>query len=408
MEPYKPLIILALSIFSCFATSAQENNAVAEKTTPKEFSIPASPVFDLMGVSPAQVTNLSDIKDFKVDWSFKSWKVSPNLALQAQPVWELFYNRKSLEKYRRASPFMRLLSTLDISMGTVQNEENDRRIGFAAKISLFRKRDPLMANLYEDLETKYKEEAVKLNDDIKLLQKQLDTSSNILKKPELRQQLQQLETQYFSINTRRQQEINERVKIYNSEYWNNSYLNIAFGDIYTYQTDSAGSLKKLRVNRNTASGIWLNGGTSISRKLFLSGLIRSSFYEDQLSFLLEDLNSGEQTPQEAIAKNTLFSLGANLRYGGPIYTFFIELLHERKTLKTASEALNDVFEAPSGFKIIGETVNWNAVQPYTVNIGGDWRISRNVIINYGIRCLMDKRFKTTSFTPVVNLACMMR
>jgi hypothetical protein len=64
MEPYKPLIILALSIFSCFGTSAQENNAVAEKTTPKEFSIPASPVFDLMGVSPVQVTNLSDYSKY--------------------------------------------------------------------------------------------------------------------------------------------------------------------------------------------------------------------------------------------------------------------------------------------------------------------------------------------------------
>jgi hypothetical protein len=401
-------ILLTLLVFVVNTTTAQEKTSVAEKTTPKEFSIPASPVFDLMGVSPAQVTNLSDIKDFKVDWSFKSWKVSPNLALQAQPVWELLYNRKSLEKYRRASPLMRMLSTLDVSMGTVQNEENDRRIGFAAKITLFRKRDPMMANMYDDIEIKYKEEALKVDQDIKAMQAQLDTTVNILQKPALREQLQQLESQYFTINSRRTAEINERVKIYNTEYWNNSYLNIAFGDIYTYQTDSAGTLKKLRVNRNTASGVWLNGGFSLSKKLFLSGLLRSSFYEDQLDFLLENNDTGEQTPQQAIAKNTLFSLGANIRYGGPIYTFFLELLHERKALKTAGQALNDVFEAPAGFKIIGETVKWNAVQPYTINVGGDWRISRNVIINYGIRGLMDKKFKTTSFTPVVNIACMMR
>lgn len=406
MKPF--LLSFAFSALIGCSASAQEKNVVAEKTTPKEFSIPASPVFDLMGVSPAQITNLSDIKDFKVDWSFKSWKVSPNLALQTQPIWELLYNRKSLEKYRKASPAMRFLSTLDLSMGTVQNEENDRRIGFAAKITLFRKRDPLMANMYEDIEIRYKEEGMKVDQQIKILQQQLDTTSNILLKPELRVQLQQLETQYFTINSRRQREINERVQIHNNEYWNNSYLTLAYGDIFTYQTDSAGSLKKLKVNRNTASGIWLNGGLSISKKLFLSGLIRSSFYEDQLDFMLENNETGEQTPQQSIAKNTLFSLGANIRYGGPIYTFFIELLHERKALKTATQALNDVFEAPEGFSIIGETVKWNAVQPYTVNVGGDWRISRNVIINYGIRCLMDKKFKTTSFTPVVNIACMMR
>lgn len=407
MKPTLSILLTTFSLIS-FSAAAQQTNAVNEKTSPKEFSIPASPVFDLMGVSPAQVTNLSDIKDFKVDWSFKSWKVSPNLALQAQPVWELFYNRRSLEKYRKASPIMRLLSTLDVSMGTVQNEENDRRIGFAAKISLLRKRDPLMANMYDDIEVKYKEETIKADQDIKIVKQQLDTTANILQKPELRAQLQQLESQYFSINSRRQQEINERIKIHNEEYWNNAYLNIAFGDIYTYQTDSTGTLKKLRVNRNTASGIWLNGGFSISKKLFLSGLVRSSFYEDQLDFMLENNDTREQTPQQSIAKNTLFSLGANIRYGGPIYTFFVELLHERKALKTAADALNDVFNPPEGFTIIGETVKWNAVQPYTINVGGDWRISRNVIINYGIRSLMDKNFKTTSFTPVVNIACMMR
>ncbi len=83
MKTTLSILLTSFSLIS-FSAAAQQTNAVNEKTSPKEFSIPASPVFDLMGVSPAQVTNLSDIKDFKVDWSFKSWKVSPNLALQAQ------------------------------------------------------------------------------------------------------------------------------------------------------------------------------------------------------------------------------------------------------------------------------------------------------------------------------------
>src|SRR5207248_7754004 len=90
-------------IFCCFAflASAQKgNDDITSRISPKELSIPAAPVFDLMGVTPSQITRASDIKDFKVDWSFKSWRLSPNLAIQAQPFWELIYNRKDLTRYR--------------------------------------------------------------------------------------------------------------------------------------------------------------------------------------------------------------------------------------------------------------------------------------------------------------------
>lgn len=385
-----------------------QDDSGSNKLSAKEFNIPASPVFDLMGVTPSQVTNLSDIKDFKVDWSFKSWKLNPNLALQAQPVWEILYNRKSLAKYRQAAPFMRMLSTLDVSFGTVQNEDNDRRIGFAAKINLFRKRDPLMADIYTDVEQKFTAEKEAAEEQLKILKQQLDTLTDIIKKPAVREELRLLEEQYFSINNRRKQEINERVKLFNGEHWNTAYLNVAFGKIYTYQTDSSGSLKDLRLNRNTGSGFWLNGGFGISRKIFMSGLIRSSFYEEQLNFLVKDNATAEEFTTEAIAKNILLTLGFNIRYGGPVYTFFAEFIHERKTLSTAVKALNDVFTPPTGTSIVAGTVQWNAVQPYTINIGGDWRINRNLIINYGVRCIMDKNFKTNTFTPVVNIACMMR
>jgi len=54
-----------------------------EKPAPKEFAIPTSPLFDLMGAAPSQVPRTSAIKDFKVDWSFRNWRVNPNLAIQA-------------------------------------------------------------------------------------------------------------------------------------------------------------------------------------------------------------------------------------------------------------------------------------------------------------------------------------
>src|SRR5690349_15139689 len=131
------LIIFSGFLAPSFSKAQSGNSENAGRISPKELSIPPSPVFDLMGVTPSQVNHTNDIKDFKVDWSFKSWKLNPNLAIQSQPIWEMFYNRKDLAKYQQASSFMRRLSSFDVSIGSVQDEANDRRIGFAFKMNLY-------------------------------------------------------------------------------------------------------------------------------------------------------------------------------------------------------------------------------------------------------------------------------
>jgi len=140
----------------------------------------------------------------------------------------------------------------------------------------------------------------------------------------------------------------------------------------------------------------------------LSALVRSSFYEEELTFTVKDENTGDENMQQAIAANRLFTFGVNFRYGGPVFNFFAEFIREAKSLKTPLAALNDVLELPDGKTVITSTVKWDIVHPYTINFGGDWRISRNVILNYGMRCLLDKNFKTISFLPIANISCMMR
>ncbi|MES1224580.1 MAG: hypothetical protein ABUT20_54305, partial [Bacteroidota bacterium] len=143
----KFLTILSATLFLfSHAINGQTEQAVdaAQKLSPRELTIPTSPLFDLMGVAPSQVARTADIKDFKVDWSFKNWRLNPNLAIQAQPVWELFYNRKKLDKYQAASSFQRMMASLDVSLGTVQNELSDRRIGGAVKMNLYKQKDPLL------------------------------------------------------------------------------------------------------------------------------------------------------------------------------------------------------------------------------------------------------------------------
>jgi hypothetical protein len=405
----RPYFFLFAYVCSAFPLLAQQNETNASRFSPKELSIPASPVFDLMGVTSSQINRTSDIKDFKVDWSFKSWKLNPNLAIQSQPVWEMFYNRKDLDRYQAASGFMRHLASLDFSVGTVQDENNDRRIGFAAKLNLIKQKDPLLAkDMYLDIGEKYKTEKKELQQQLNDLKIKLDTTKNILEKPGLRSQIRSVEEQLNSQNSRRMAEINSRAKIFVEENWNASSLDIAFGRVYSYKTDSSGSLKSLRLNRNTGYGGWLNGSLGLGKRFLLSCLFRSSWYKEELEFLIKDMTTGDETSQKAVAQNTLLTMGMNMRYGGSVYTFFVEFLYEKKGLKTPLEALNDAFKAPSNFQVVGSSVKWDVVHPNTLSFGGDWRISRSVIINYGMRCVFDKNWKFKTFTPIATISCMMR
>lgn len=384
-------------------------DAKTGRLSPKEFSIPVSPVFDLMGVTPSQINRTSDIKNFKVDWSFKSWRLNPNLAIQSQPFWELFYNRKDLSKYQSASGFMRKLASLDVSMGTVQNEESDRRIGLAAKLNLIKQKDPLMVrSMYEDIGVRFADEKKSLESRLKELQFKLDTIHNVLEKPGIRAEIKSTEEQLASLNSRRNTEINDRARVFIAEHWNAASLDIAFGRVYTYQSDSAGSLKKLRLNRNTGWGIWLNGALPLGKRWMLSGLVRTTWYEEELEFLLRNTQTLAEQSARAVAENKLYSAGMNLRYGGPLYSFFVEFLYEKKALKTPVQALKEVFTEPANMEVVSSSVKWNVVHPNSLSIGGDWRISQNVIINYGMRWILDVNGKSQAFIPVAGISCMMR
>lgn len=408
---------LLKSAFTCFIFCLLTGAALAQnseynqddKLVPRELAIPTSPLFDLMGVAPSQVARTSDIKDFKVDWSFKNWRVNPNLAIQTQPVWELFYNRKNLEKYQRASAFQRMMASLDLSLGTVLGDNNERRIGGAIKVSLYKQKDPLLKKgVYDDIQKTFAAELVLLAETEKRILKELDTitkPTDLIKK---REDLRENDAKMASFYGRRNAAIQEQAKNYITDNWNAAYVDAAFGKIYSYSTDSVNSLRKLSLNRNTGNGFWLNFGFGLGKRGLVSGLIRTSFYEEELNFSMRDDVTGIDTSLSAIAANRLFTFGINFRYGGPVFNFFAEFIREAKSLKTPIQALNDAFTAPNGKTILTSTVKWDVVQPYIINFGGDWRVGRNLILNYGMRCVLDKNFKTVSFTPIANISCMMR
>lgn len=400
---------LLVAFLVCILNSyGQQTETSAGRVSPKELAISPSPIFDLMAATPTQVTRMADIKDFKVDWSLK-YGVNPNLAIQSQPFWEFFYNRKDLSKYQKASGFMRKLASVDVSLGSIQDDDNYRRIGGAVKLNLYRQKDPLMEKgMYEDIGAKYKEEKEELLLQLKEARQKLDTIKNILEKPALRIQIRSLEDQLNSQNSKRMGEINERAKIFVNEYWNASSLDVAVGRMHTFKSDSSGTFGMKRSNRSSGWGAWLNGNVGIGKQFLLTGLLRSFWYNEQVDFIIKDNITGDETADKTIAKNNLYSMGLNLRYGGAIYTFFVELLYEYKKLSTPIEAVNQNYKVPGNVQIVGSSLKWDEVNPNTLTFGGDWRISQSVIINYGMRCVFDSKWNFKTFTPVATISCMMR
>jgi len=405
--PITPLLLIA-GLVCVTDILAQQTETSAGRVSPKELAISPSPIFDLMAATPTQVTRMADIKDFKVDWSLK-YGVNPNLAIQSQPFWEFFYNRKDLSKYQKASGFMRKLASIDLSLGSIQDDDNYRRIGGAVKLNLYRQKDPLMEKgMYEDIGAKYKQEKEELLLQLKEAKQKLDTITNILEKPALRMQIRSLEDQLNSQNSKRMGEINERAKIFVNEYWNASSLDVAVGRMHTFKSDSSGTFGMKRSNRSSGWGAWLNGNVGIGKQFLLTGLLRSFWYNEQVDFIIKDNITGDETADKTIAKNNLYSMGLNLRYGGAIYTFFVELLYEYKKLSTPIEAVNQNYKVPGNVQIVGSSLKWDEVNPNTLTFGGDWRISQSVIINYGMRCVFDSKWNFKTFTPVATISCMMR
>lgn len=266
----------------------------------------------------------------------------------------------------------------------------------------------MVRSMYEDIGLRFADEKKSLEARLRELQFKLDTIQNVLEKPGIRTEIKSTEEQLASLNSRRNTEINDRARVFIAENWNAASLDIAFGRVYTYQSDSAGSLKKLRLNRNTGWGIWLNGALPLGKRWMLSGLIRTTWYEEELDFLLRNTQTLAEQTAQAVAENKLYSAGMNLRYGGPLYSFFVEFLYEKKALKTPVQALKEVFTEPANMEVVSSSVKWNVVHPNSLSIGGDWRISQNVIINYGMRWILDVNGKSQAFIPVAGISCMMR
>ncbi|MBX7240323.1 MAG: hypothetical protein K1X92_01145 [Bacteroidia bacterium] len=368
MKKYVQFLLLALCVTA--KLQAQSDVSATETVKATEFSIPAAPAYMLLDASSPLVNQPGNIRDFKVDWSLRSYRLQPNLALEGQPLWEIFYNRPDLSRYQKASGFMRTLSTLSLSAGTLQKEisvpidsfttetKTVNQLAVAVKINLYRQHDPLLdEDVYKPSMDEYFTQKEALNTQITALKDSASKTKSYKVKNSLEKEIESLKSQLGSLNITQKEVIKGLRTQYLADKWNTSMVDLAWGKVYNFTRPTLDSLDLM----SSGYGIWANGGYGIGRKGLLSGTMRYT----QIDTL------------------STFAMGANFRYGSPRFNFFAETLYNILQDETAKDK-------------------------FTIAYGGDFRVGNNVIIGYSIRTVYDENLKFRNLIPVANINCLMR
>lgn len=360
-------IFLFCYFFSYFAQAQViVNEATTEIVKATEFSIPSSPAFIMLDASPDRITKPGLPRNFKVDWSLKSYSLSPNLALEAQPIWLLFFDRSPLSKYQKANGLVKMFSTISLSAGTVQRDTINW-LAIAGKMNIYRSRDPLTdRELLDSLN-------LVVGKDEELMQQQLETlkkqhtkvkgkkdTESIKMQTQLNKSIDSLKIELINKQTLRKQTVRDLQQRYVRRHWNTSYLDVAYGKSYKYDKDSKLDSLVLLSERNS---LWVSGSLGLGKNWLLSGMAQYNL----------------------TATSDNYMVGSNLRYssGNNNYNFFVELFRE-------------------GYS---QTPDLNT---FTFAYGGDFKLGRNILLSYAIRTVYTDKLHFKDVAPIANVICLMR
>jgi len=340
----------------------------------------------MLGVTPEVVTRPGYVRDFKVDWRIKNYKVAPDLALEAQPVWLLYYDRHDLDRYRRATSLQKTLSTMSFSFATAKID-NVNHMSTAIKFNIYREKDPIMdkkliAELQREVDWDEFEIIAKMN----RLRDSLDFETDPDYKVVLRDSLVELRTNLKSIRTGQKDKLKSIQEEYVMENWNASMLDVAIGRVWTYNNAGLDSLK----TQGAGFAFWMNGSLRMGDKGQILGLLRYK-------------KSGF---------DSMISLGGAYRYGSPRYNFYAELVYE--TLPDYNNAVlsdEEIFAGNVSYDLGSGWLHYDDSEMrtyWTMAYGGDFMLNKNILLNFALRTKFTSGFKFTQLLPVANLTCLMR
>ena len=402
MKKYVLFALITGGCLFCAALWGQSSLLLDQAAKSTELSIPASPAFTMLNDNvPSRIQRFASLHDFKVDWSVtngqQGYTLSPGIALEAQPIWLMMFDRASASRYHKASPLARMLSTLSVSVGT-QSSNDKNWLAWGAKLNLYRHKDPLndpdFLNALEAATQGDKDSLLlRIKDfekeQIRLDRRKVDYDKNYKM---LEDSILNVQFEIREVERKQSERISEIRETYVQENWNMPYLDVAFGRLLTYAQVSSpisqiisdpvtGLDTTVSVDQNTLKlngegyGVWLSGGIGLGKNVLLSGMVQYGKRPSQLTADIAESMSG----------------GFNLRYGTRRYNFFLEGFLDHNTIKLASFG---------GAELERKT--------YVLTLGGDWRISRNVMLTFGIRQSRDFINKAYFLQPLMNVNCLMR
>ncbi|QJW90584.1 hypothetical protein HNV11_14935 [Spirosoma taeanense] len=399
-------LTLAFSVFiDCLAQNKSPvvKDSIAKATN---FSVPSSAAFNLLDVNPSKINRPGFAKDFKFDWVFNGTQISPNIAIEAQPIWLLFAKNKSYSEIEDFNIVERALYSLDLSLGTAQRKISEtagsmqtsqvQSLAFAAKLNLYSSKNPLYDDGFiknyaprfseeeEKLETEktriegvlngLKKDSSSFANDINILKSSIPVDQ--LKLTQLLAQLAQLTlaiqnhiNQFESIERKLNNIFDREVKAtqafverYEKENWNSTIIDFGYGQVFNYSGDNIGNLQFF----DKGNAFWLSGVIRIGKKHTIFG------QRVMLNFMTRYITT-TKTPN--------FTYGGNLRYGSKLINFFIE----------------------------GVQTNYTKIEPgataentTTIAYGGDFKINNLFYVQLGIRTNYNKDFKLRDIIPLVN------
>lgn len=387
-----------------------------------EFVIPPSPAFQLLDGTTALVNTPGVIRDFKVDWSFKTYRLAPNLSIEAQPVWSIFYNRPTLDKYQKAGKFLQSMSTLNLSVGTIDANDTTRLFAWAGKMTIWRGYDPLASSdWYSEIKTDYELQRSDLEARLNEAKENLKMATDRFAKDSLELVMSQLRDQLDQLKITSKNRIKEKQEFLKSRYWNRSAIDVAFGRSYFFNRSITERIDSIKLS-SRSMGVWINGAFGIGRHGLVTALARweniNLLLPDSGKTILTDFIIDELTGDTLFAeqrdslfvnfnevKQKIFSFGLNFRFGSPRHIFFIEGFYTRNEIPTFEEAQWTDF---SGYGPKGRKKSAIVRKQVVFAFGGEWRAGNNVVIYYGIRSVVDKNLRFRNVLPLVNISCLMR
>ncbi len=58
--------------------------------------------------------------------------------------------------------------------------------------------------------------------------------------------------------------------------------------------------------------------------------------------------------------------------------------------------------------MLANTMRWTNFFPTGISMGGDWRVSHSLVLNFRMRFIYDANWKFSAFNPVATVSCLMR